>query len=167
MVSGNLTLGVLIAFISYVNMIIWPVRQMGRTLTDMGKATISIARIDEILSTPIEVLIENGEEPEILGNIEFSSVVFAYDDDKPVLKNISFSVLKGQTLAIIGSTGSGKSSLVHLLPRLYEYNSGSIRIDGRELNTIDKKWIRHNVGLVLQEPFLYACLLYTSPSPRD
>lgn len=155
-VSGNLTLGILVAFISYVNMIIWPVRQMGRTLTDMGKATISINRIDEILATPIEVLVENGQEPEIEGNIQFENVVFAYDDEKPVLKDISFSVSKGQTLAIIGSTGSGKSSLVHLLPRLYEYTNGSIKIDGIELNTIDKKWIRHNVGLVLQEPFLYA-----------
>ena len=155
-VSGNLTLGILVAFISYVNMIIWPVRQMGRTLTDMGKSTISITRIDEILSTPIEVLVANGEEPEIKGNIIFKNISFSYDDEKPVLKNISFSAKKGQTLAIIGSTGSGKSSLVHLLPRLYEYDSGSIEIDGMELNSIDKKWIRKNVGLVLQEPFLYA-----------
>lgn len=155
-VKGELTLGTLIAFISYINMLVWPIRQMGRTLTDMGKALVSIKRIDEILSQPIEESIVNGEEPVIEGNIEFENVYFEYEKDRPVLKDISFTANKGDTLAIIGSTGSGKSSLVHLLPRLYEYNKGSVKIDGIELNTIDKYWIRKNVGLVLQEPFLYA-----------
>lgn len=155
-IKGEITLGTLFAFINYVNMIIYPVRQMGRMLTDMGKASISIQRIDEILSEPIEILRENGEEPEIKGNIEFKNVYFSYDGKKDVLKDISFEVKKGQTVAIIGSTGSGKSSLVHLLPRLYDYDKGSIKIDGRELKTIDKAWIRKNVGLILQEPFLYA-----------
>lgn len=155
-IKGEITLGILIAFVSYVNMIIWPIRQMGRTLTDMGKAFVSIKRIDEILTEPIEVLVENGEEPPIKGKIEFENVWFEYEKDRPVLKDISFTVNPGETIAIIGSTGSGKSSLVHLLPRLYEYNNGSIKIDGIELNTIDKHWIRKNVGLVLQEPFLYA-----------
>lgn len=155
-VTGELTLGTLIAFISYINMLIWPIRQMGRTLTDMGKAFVSIKRIDEILVEPIEVLVENGNEPEIKGKIEFKNVYFEYEKDRPVLKNISFTVNPGDTVAIIGSTGSGKSSLVHLLPRLYEYNKGSVKIDGIELKSIDKHWIRKNVGLVLQEPFLYA-----------
>jgi ATP-binding cassette subfamily B protein len=155
-VDDRLTLGVLISFISYVNMLVWPVRQLGRTLTDMGKATVSIKRIDDILSTPVEVLAANGEEPEIIGNIQFENVDFSYSEDNKVLDGISFTVEKGQTLAIIGSTGSGKSSLVHLLPRLYDYDHGSIKIDGRELSTIDRHWIRKNVGLVLQEPFLYA-----------
>ena len=79
-----------------------------------------------------------------------------YEKDKPVLRDISFEIKPGETIAFIGPTGSGKSSLVHLLPRLYEYNSGSIKIDGTELNQIDKHWIRKNIGLVLQEPFLYA-----------
>lgn len=171
-VQDRLTLGILISFISYVNMLVWPVRQLGRTLTDMGKATVSIKRIDEILSTPIEILVENGEEPKIDGKIEFDRVDFSYDEDNKVLDGISFSVEKGQTLAIIGSTGSGKSSLVHLLPRLYDYNKGSIKIDGRELNKIDRHWIRKNVGLVLQEPFLYAKTIkenikLTDPSKDD
>lgn len=153
---GQITLGTLVAFISYVNMMIWPIRQLGRTLTDMGKATISIKRIDEILAEKIELLEETGETPVIRGNIDLKNVTFGYEKDFPILKDISFSVKSGQTVAIIGSTGSGKSSLVHLLPRLYEYDKGSIKIDGRELNTIDKHWIRKNLGLVLQEPFLYA-----------
>jgi ATP-binding cassette subfamily B protein len=155
-IKDEITLGTLIAFISYINMMIWPIRQMGRTLTDMGKAAISIKRIDEILKEDIEVLEKTGEKPSIAGDIEFKGVWFEYEKNHPVLKNISFHVKAGQTIAIIGSTGSGKSSLVHLLPRLYEYQQGSIKIDGMELNIIDKHWIRKNVGLVLQEPFLYA-----------
>jgi ATP-binding cassette subfamily B protein len=122
----------------------------------MGKATVSIKRIDGILQEPIEVLLENGKEPKIEGHIEFENVSFEYEKDKPVLKDISFEIKPGETIAFIGPTGSGKSSLVHLLPRLYEYNKGSIKIDGTQLNTIDKHWIRKNIGLVLQEPFLYA-----------
>lgn len=153
---GELSLGSYVAFISYINMLVWPVRQLGRMLTDMGKAFVSLERIDEILKEPIEILFENNEKPEIKGNIEFNNVSFQYEKNKPVLNNISFKVKAGETLALIGPTGSGKSSLVHLLARLYEYNEGSIKIDGIELNTIDKGWIRKNVGLVLQEPFLYA-----------
>ena len=153
---NKLSLGNLIAFVSYINMLIWPVRQMGRTLTDMGKAFVSLNRIDEIFEIPIEVLEDNYEKPNIRGNIEFNNVSFQYEENKPVLSNLTFNVKSGQTIALIGPTGSGKSSLVHLLPRLYEYSSGSIKIDGIELNTIDKSWIRKNIGLVLQEPFLYA-----------
>ncbi|MDR7857675.1 ABC transporter ATP-binding protein [Tissierella sp.] len=154
--KGELSLGVFVAFVSYINMLVWPVRQMGRTLTDMGKAFVSLNRVEEILETPIELLEENNSRPDIKGNIEFENVCFQYEEDKPVLSDLSFSVNTGQTIALIGPTGSGKSSLVHLLPRLYEYNKGSIKFDGVELNTIDKSWIRKNVGLVLQEPFLYA-----------
>lgn len=152
----KLTLGDLIAFVSYINMLIWPVRQLGRTLTDMGKAFVSLNRIDEIFEIPIEILEENHEEPEIKGNIEFNNVSFQYEANKPILSNITFNINAGETIALIGPTGSGKSSLVHLLPRLYEYSSGSIKIDGIELNTIDRSWIRKSIGLVLQEPFLYA-----------
>ena len=153
---GELSLGGLVAFISYINMLIWPVRQMGRTLTDMGKAFVSLKRIDAVFEIPIEILEKNHRKPEIKGNIEFNNVSFQYEDNKPILSDLSFTVKAGETIALIGPTGSGKSSLVHLLPRLYEYNSGSIIMDGIELNTIDKSWIRKNIGLVLQEPFLYA-----------
>lgn len=154
--KGELSLGSLVAFVSYINMLIWPVRQMGRTLTDMGKANVSLKRIDEIFSKDIEILVENKDNFDIKGDIEFIDVNFNYEAEKEVLSGISFKIDSGKTLALIGPTGSGKSSLVNLLPRLYEYNGGSILIDGKELNTIDKGFIRKNVGLVLQEPFLYA-----------
>ena len=153
---GELSLGSLVAFVTYINMLIWPVRQMGRTLTDMGKANVSLIRIDEIFAKEIEVLDENKIIFDIKGDIEFKNVSFEYEDEKEVLSGISFKVNHGKTLALIGPTGSGKSSLVNLLPRLYEYTGGSILIDGRELNTLDKGFIRKNIGLVLQEPFLYA-----------
>ena len=154
--KGQLSLGTLVVFITYESMLLWPVRQMGRILTDMGKAIVSIGRIEEILEEPTEILEENYEKPQIIGNISFRNVSFGYEDKESVLKGISFDVKAGETIAILGPTGSGKSSLVHLLPRLYDYDRGSIKIDGIELKSIDKKWIRKNVGLVLQEPFLFA-----------
>lgn len=155
-VNGEISIGTMVAFISYIHMMIWPIRQMGRTLTDMGKATVSIKRIQEVLDKPIERLLVSGEQPEIKGNIELENVSFSYEKDHEVLKDISFKVNAGETAAIIGATGSGKSTLVHLLPRLYDYDKGSIKFDGIELNTIDKRWIRKKVGLILQESFLYA-----------
>lgn len=154
--AGVITLGTLVAFTTYEGMLLWPIRQMGRILSDMGQATVSLDRIQEILDESPEVLEENGSKPEIKGNIEFKNVYFEYEKDKPILNNISFKINKGETIAILGPTGSGKSSLVHLLARLYDYQSGSIKIDGIEIKNIDKKWIRKNVGIVLQEPFLYS-----------
>ena len=154
--NGELSLGTLVVFITYEGMLLWPVRQMGRILTDMGKAIVSVNRIEEILNEPIEIAEENFQKPNIVGNVSFEDVYFEYESEKPVLKGVSFDVKKGETIAILGPTGSGKSSLVHLLPRLYEYNMGSIKIDGIELKNIDKKWVRKNIGLVLQEPFLFA-----------
>lgn len=153
---GELTLGVFTAFLTYINMLVWPIRQMGRNLTDMGKAVISFERIQEILDLPIENFSESGKCPEINGEISFDNVSFSYTENLPVLKNISFSIAAGKTLGIIGATGSGKSTLVNLLPRLYDYDTGSIKIDGMELKSLDKSWIRKNIGFVLQEPFLYA-----------
>lgn len=154
--SGVLSLGTLVVFITYEGMLLWPIRQMGRILTDMGKSIVAVNRIEEILNEPMEVAEVNFEKPNIAGNVSFEDVYFEYESGKPVLKGVSFDVSAGETVAILGPTGSGKSSLVHLLPRLYEYNMGSIKIDGIELKNINKKWVRKNVGLVLQEPFLFA-----------
>lgn len=154
--KGVISLGTFFVFISYVGMLLWPVRQMGRILTDMGKALVSIGRIQEILAQPIEDIKASLHRPRINGDIEFKNVFFEYEERKPILKNVSFKVKQGQTIAILGPTGSGKSSLVHLLAGLYDYNKGSIRIDGLEVEEIDKKWLRQNVGIVLQEPFLFS-----------
>lgn len=153
---GLISLGTLLVFLTYEAMLLWPVRQMGRILTDMGKSFVAAKRIFEILNAPIENMEKNGIKNKIEGNIKFNNVCFEYDKGKPILKNISFEVKAGMTIAILGPTGSGKTSLINLIPRLYEYTSGSIKIDGVELNTIDKKWIRKNVGIAAQEPFLFS-----------
>lgn len=154
-IKGEITLGTLQAFISYESMIIWPVRQLGRVLTDLGKTTISVKRINEVLDEPIEF--EEGlQKPQITGSIEFDHVGFEYEDHDRILKDISFKVEKGQTVAIIGRTGSGKTTLMNLLLRLYDYTDGSIKIDGVELKQIDHKWMRAHIGAVLQELFLYS-----------
>lgn len=153
-VNGEISLGTLVAFISYESLLLWPVRQFGRVLSDLGKALVAVERINEIL---VEELDENGEgiKPEVRGEIEFKNVSFAYEGTNNVLKDISFKIEKGMTLGIIGPTGSGKTSLIHLIARLYESSSGDILIDGVNIRDINKKWLRSNIDLVLQEPFLY------------
>lgn len=154
--KGIITLGTLVVFTTYEGMLLWPIRQMGRIIADMGKALVAVERIQNILDEPREIMIESGKEPIIKGNIKFENVSFEYEKGKPVLKNISFEVKEGQTIAILGPTGSGKSTLVYLMARLYDYQKGSIKVDGYELKTIDKRWIRQKIGIVLQEPFLFA-----------
>ena len=153
---GELTLGTLLAFMSYEGMLLWPVRQLGRILTDMGKAQVSLGRIREIIEKPMEDMNEDGLTPPMDQDIEFKNVYFEYEEGRPVLNDVSFKVGKGQTVAILGATGSGKSSLVHLLQRLYDYQKGSITIGEVELKDINKKWLRKHVGIVLQEPFLFS-----------
>mgnify|MGYP002409336065 CR=1 FL=1 len=154
--TGSITLGTFLVFASYVSMLLWPIRQMGRILTDMGKTLVSVGRIQEILDVPPESQDPDCGKPSIAGDIVFRNVSFEYEEGHPVLKNLSFEVKKGQTVALLGPTGSGKSSLVHLLQRLYDYKDGSVTIGGVELKKIDKKWLRRKVGIVLQEPFLFS-----------
>ncbi len=158
--NGDISLGTFTVFVSYETMILWPVRSLGRMLADAGKMSVSIGRIQEILDEPVED-IDTGLTPEISGAIEFSHVDFKYDDGNVnVLNDINFTIEAGQTVAILGPTGSGKSSLVHLLTRLYDYTAGSIKIDGIELKSIARGWVRKHVGIVLQEPFLFSKTIY-------
>ncbi|MBU3209720.1 ABC transporter ATP-binding protein [Clostridium algidicarnis] len=154
--KGEISLGTLVVFNTYEGMLLWPVRQLGRILSDMGKMTVSLKRITNILETPVEQEYGKSLKPDIKGEVTFENVSFKYEKDTKILENLSFTVKKGETIAIVGPTGSGKSSLVHLLLRLYDYDSGSIKIDGIELKDIERKWVRNNIGIVLQEPFLYA-----------
>jgi ATP-binding cassette subfamily B protein len=155
-IDDTLTIGTLFAFITYEGMIIWPIRHMGRVLTDSGKAIVSIGRLTEILIEPIESQNENTPQNRLSGEVTFSSVKFGYTDQTPVLNDVSFSLKPGQTLALLGPPGSGKSTIAQLLLRLYDYKSGSITLDGQELNTLNRKFIRSQMSIVLQEPFLYS-----------
>lgn len=155
-VQGQLSIGDLVVFLTVEGMVLWPVRSLGRILADMGKATVSMGRINEILVTSTEYPDEPQLRPPVHGRIEFNDVRFGYDSEREILRGVSFVAEPGKTVAILGPTGSGKSSLVQLLARLYDYTAGSITVDGVELREIDRKWIRSHVGFVLQEPFLYA-----------
>lgn len=153
---GEITVGALIIFTTYVSQLLFPIRQLGRTLSDAGKSLISMERIQDILSSPAESEEPNALKPDLHGDIVFDHVSFAYDNDEPILKDVSFTIPAGKTVAVLGGTGSGKSTLMYLLQRLYEPTSGTISIGGVPLNKIDREYLRSHVGLILQEPFLYS-----------
>ena len=155
-VNGEISLGTLVVFNTYEGMLLWPVRQLGRVLTDMGKMAVSLKRITKILDVQVEQEHGKALKSEIKGVISFENVNFEYEKGNEVLRDITFKVQEGETVAIVGPTGSGKSTLVHLLLRLYDYTSGSIKVDGVELKDIERKHMRSNIGIVLQEPFLYS-----------
>ncbi|MCD4828874.1 MAG: ABC transporter ATP-binding protein/permease [Candidatus Cloacimonetes bacterium] len=155
--QGKITIGTLVVFMTYEGYLLWPVRQMGRILTDMGKTMVSLERTDEILDVPQEALTEGNDNPPALqGAIEFDHVSFAYDGGEPVLHDVSFSAAPGETIAILGPTGTGKTTLVNLLPRLHDVSGGAIRLDGHDIRSMDRTFLRSQVGIVLQEPFLFS-----------
>ena len=157
--NGSLSVGNFFVFISYVSMILWPARQLGRILSDIGKSSVAINRLVEIFNEKEDT--ESGIQPNLTGEITLKHVSFQYDDATfPVLQDINMHIEKGSTIAIIGPTGSGKSSLVHLLTGLYDYTSGSILLDTYELRDIQKDYLRKQVGIVLQEPFLFSKSIY-------
>ena len=155
-VTGNITTGTLVVALQFVSMVVWPVREVAMTLSNLAQAMASIDRLNLILNQPLED-IESGERPAIQGAISFDNMSFHYDDsDEVFIKNFSLDIQPGETVAIMGKTGSGKSTLSHLLTRLYDYTSGSIKIDGHELKSIAKEHIRRQIATVLQEPFLFS-----------
>ena len=163
-VHGNMSVGEFVAFASYNTVLVWPVRGLGRILSDMSKAGVSFERVDYMIQGEEEGYQQScvaGEKglPQCM-DITFSHVSFAYEKGKKVLDDISFSVSQGQTFGILGGTGSGKSTIVQLLTRLYELdaeeNSGCIAIGGIDIRELPLEWLRQNVGMVLQEPFLYS-----------
>ena len=157
-VDGNLTVGEFIAFVSYKSSIAWPVRSLGRIISEMSKAGVSIDRIAYILDEKEEDDRPGVTKPAINKDIVFDKVNFKYEEGAAVLKDVSFTVPAGKTFAILGNTGSGKSTLVHLLNRLYDLpdGCGKITIGGVDIRDIDRQYLRSQIGMVLQEPFLYS-----------
>lgn len=157
-VEGRITLGEFIAFLSYNASLTWPVRSLGRIISDMSKAGVSMERVAYILEAEEEDATDANNKPALTGDICFRNVSFAYSLDHPILKNINFTIPAGSTFAILGTTGSGKSTMVHLLNRLYDLpeGCGSITIGGTDIRDIDRQYLRQNIGMVLQEPFLFS-----------
>lgn len=155
--NGWITVGTLIVFTSTLGMLLFPIRQLGRTLSDAGKAMVSMKRVQAILHEEAEPDEPNALKPDLHGDIVFDHVSFAYPDDNvPVLRDVSFTIPAGKTAAVLGGTGSGKSTMMYLLQRLYTPTGGKITIGGVDIQQIDRKYLRAHVGLILQEPFLYS-----------
>ena len=156
-IRGSMGPGAYIAFLSYCAMMTWPVRMLGRMISEMSKAGVSLDRIRYIMESPEEET-SVGLTPDLSGDIVFDRVSFSYDGSADVLHDMSFTVPAGSTLGILGGTGSGKSTLVLLLDKLYELpeGQGSIRIGGTDLREIRTDYLRRNIGMVLQEPFLFS-----------
>jgi ATP-binding cassette subfamily B protein len=200
---GTMTIGTMIAFVSYAQMFIWPVREVGRVLTELGKTLVAIGRIKEVLDvpeetaparsqvafspspgTPREVRCEGdfrmpdrlavrnhphpdpipahrergpatGLGPRVRGHIELADVGFKHGDNC-VLRHVTLSIPAGKTVALLGPSGAGKTTLVNLLLRLYDHDEGTITLDGIDIKTLDRKYVRSQFGVVLQEPFLYS-----------
>lgn len=156
-VRGEMTAGEFIAFISYNGMLTWPVRSLGRMVSEMSKAGVSVDRLCYIMNSEVEKDKENAVTPDMRGDIVFDHVTFGYGD-VPVLKDVSFQIPKGTTFGILGSTGSGKSTLMYLLNRLYDLpeENGKITVGGVDVADMKGYWVRSNIGMVLQEPFLFS-----------
>lgn len=156
-ISGSDVVAVMMLLSSYI----WPVRSLGRIVSDLGKCGVAAGRIKEILDVESEYENDAQGQFEVNGDIIFDNVAFKFDDtDEHLLKDVSFKINQGETIAIIGKTGSGKSTIAKILTRLIEYQKGSIKISGHELKDFNKEYIRDKVGLVLQEPFLFARTVY-------
>ncbi len=167
-IQGMMGPGQFIAFLAYVGMIVWPIRQLGRIIGDFGKTTVALDRIDEIMHQVDEHEQDTHYAPTIKGRIDFENVTFQFDDDEqPMLKDVSFSAQPGETVAIVGKTGSGKSTLINLMVRLLENQRGRILYDGIDILTINKKALRKQVGIILQEPFLYSKTVYDNIGIMD
>ena len=172
-VNGSISVGEFVAFAAYNSTLVWPIRGLGRILSDMSKAGVSFERVDYIIRSQEEDYGKADEKADVNANkktgkksedsggkydISFQHVSFGYEEGKDVLRDISFTVPEGSTFGILGGTGSGKSTVIQLLSRLYELeeNRGSICIGGRAVKDIPIEELRRNIGMVLQEPFLYS-----------
>lgn len=158
-INGEITVGTYMAYSGLVGWLIWPMRNLGRLIVQTSTGLVSFGRVREIIKQPREALTVGRYQPEkpVQGEIVFDQVGFSYEDDNElILQDISFTCQPGQVVALLGSTGSGKTSLINLLPRFYDYTSGSIKLDGVELKDYAPEFLRSQIGTVEQEPFLFS-----------
>jgi ATP-binding cassette subfamily B protein len=157
-INGEISVGTYIAYIGLVIYIVYPLRNLGRIIVQTSTGLVSYTRVMDIIKEPREPLDQGDHTPpeNLQGEFEFIDVKFEYEPGDHTLENINFNVKPGQAIALLGSTGSGKTTLVQLLPRFYEYTGGRILLDGVDLNRYPRKFLRRHIGIVEQEPFLFS-----------
>jgi len=157
-IDGTITVGTYLAYAGLIIWLIFPMRNLGRMIVQMSSGLVSYKRVMDLVTQQRELLDDGDIQPEgtVQGELKFSEVGFEYEVDNPVLKDISFEVKPGQVIALLGSTGSGKTTLVNLLPRFYDYTSGEILLDGLPLSRYSRRFLRSQIGIVEQEPFLFS-----------
>ena len=157
-INGTITIGSYLAYAGLITWIIWPMRNLGRLIVQMSMGLVSFGRVLEVIKQNREPIAQGifPHEKELDGRVVFDRIGFSYADGGQVLKEISFSVTPGEVVAVLGPTGSGKTTLVNLLPRFYNYTSGSLKLDGLELNQFAPEYLRRQIGIVEQEPFLFS-----------
>lgn len=163
--SSLISLGVLYAFVDVLSRLFQPVTGMVNQLANLDSSMVSAGRVFELMDETGEQ-VTDGSMPRYLGNVEFKDVSFAYNRDY-VLKNISFEAKQGETVALVGHTGSGKSSIINLLFRFYDPQEGTITIDGQDVRDLPKQWIREHMGIVLQDPYLFTGTIASNVSLND
>lgn len=157
-INGTISVGSYLAYTGMLTWIIWPMRNLGRLIVQLSTGMVSFGRVLEIIKQEREPLDDGSADipQKLRGEIEFKNIGFQYEDGEPVLEDINVYVKPGQVIALLGSTGSGKTSLVNLLPRFYEYTSGNLLLDGVELKDYSRRFLRSQIGIVEQEPFLFS-----------
>lgn len=166
---AEMSIGVLFAFIQYTEMFFRPIRDLSEKYNIMQTAMASSERIFKLLDT--DMFVTNPADPvalnDVKGKIEFRNVWFAYNDDNYVLKDLSFTINPGETVAIVGHTGAGKTSIINILTRFYDINKGEILLDGTDIRTVDKRQLRKHISTVLQDVFLFSGTIKSNISLND
>ncbi len=158
-INGEISIGTYLAYAGMIIWIIWPIRNLGRLIVQMSSGLVSYGRIVEVIKEEREPLSEGEHQPlseTITGAFTFDHVSFAYDDHPVVLNDINFVCEPGQMIALLGGPGSGKSTLINLLPRFYDYTEGQLSLDGIDLKNYPRNFLRNHIGMVEQEPFLFS-----------
>ncbi len=166
--KGLVDMADITACLLLLGMLIWPIRGLGRIIAQFGKTIVGVNRLEEVLEEKIEFEDNGTLTPKITGKIEFKDVHFEFkDDNTKLLKGVTFDINPGETVAIVGKTGSGKSTICNILTRMLDYDTGSVLIDGIELKDIEKKHLRRNIKMVPQDPFLFSKTIYENISITD
>ncbi|MBL4587102.1 MAG: ABC transporter ATP-binding protein [Flavobacteriales bacterium] len=164
----QVTIGQLVAYILFIHMLFRPIRELADKFNTLQMGMVSSERVFKILDTTENIEDKGTLKPKTIeGNIDFKDVWFAYKQEDFVLKDVSFSVAKGETLALVGATGSGKTSIINLLSRFYEFNKGEICIDGKSIRSYNKQFLRKNIAVVLQDVFLFSDTIYRNITLGD